>query len=394
MSLTALTVRGPFRGPSGYEHHVREFVRELHRQGVAVELIDVPGWGPARLAEAQRDPWFDTLGNPIGARTVLQFCMPHQVRRFADRLSVNYTMFEATRIPRHWVKRALEQALVILPTESSRRAWLASGVPAEKLRVCPLGIDPTLFQSRPAALPLRLESGRSVVEHRTRFLNVSELGPRKNLIGLLRAWLLGTTRQDDAVLILKLGSYLPGERERFERELARLQARLGRSLADAAAVCFVFDVFADAEMPRLFASATHYLSLSHGEGWDQSMVEAAASGLRLIAPRHSAYPTYLDPSVAQLIPCREVPATVPADSGLQTFFGGANWWEPDEQAAIDCLRRAIAGQDAPTHSARERVLRDFTWEKATRRLVAILEDLEAPGWGRRFWSRLPWSRRS
>jgi len=39
-------VRGPFRGPTGYEHHVREFVRRLHALGVAIELVDLPEWGP------------------------------------------------------------------------------------------------------------------------------------------------------------------------------------------------------------------------------------------------------------------------------------------------------------------------------------------------------------
>ena len=47
--LKALQVRGPFKGPSGYEHHVREFVRELVNQGVEVQLTDLPMWGPAKL---------------------------------------------------------------------------------------------------------------------------------------------------------------------------------------------------------------------------------------------------------------------------------------------------------------------------------------------------------
>jgi hypothetical protein len=51
-------------------------------------------------------------------------------------------------------------------------------------------------------------------------------------------------------------------------------------------------------MPGLFAAASHYWSMSHGEGWDQPMIEAAASGLRLIVPRHTAYLEYLDADVA------------------------------------------------------------------------------------------------
>ena len=46
MTLSTLKIRGPFRGPSGYEHHVREFVRELHRQGVELELATYRSGAP------------------------------------------------------------------------------------------------------------------------------------------------------------------------------------------------------------------------------------------------------------------------------------------------------------------------------------------------------------
>src|SRR5262245_24880408 len=101
--MLALSVRGPYKGASGHDHHVREFVRHLAARGVAVRLVDVPQWSPVKLAPDQRDPWFDTLGAPVEARTVLHFCMPHQVRSTPGLLNVNYTMFEATRIPASWV---------------------------------------------------------------------------------------------------------------------------------------------------------------------------------------------------------------------------------------------------------------------------------------------------
>jgi len=43
MGPTSLFVRGPFRGSTGYAHHTREFVRELARKGVALQLESVPG---------------------------------------------------------------------------------------------------------------------------------------------------------------------------------------------------------------------------------------------------------------------------------------------------------------------------------------------------------------
>jgi glycosyltransferase involved in cell wall biosynthesis len=350
---------------------------------VAIELIDLPEWAPSRLPDALRDPWFETLDRPVGARTTLHFCMPHQVVPEPDRLTANYTMFEASRISPGWVERSLRHDLVILPTESSRRAWVASGVPAERLRLCPLGISPRRFGQPVAPLDLGLAGTERVDRHRVRFLNVSALGPRKNLKGLLRAWLRATDATDDAVLVLKLGAHAPGWLGVFRHELEEAQQELDTPLEQAAPLHLVQAIYSDAEMPRLYAAATHYVSLSLGEGWDQAMMEAAASGLRLIAPQHSAYTAYLDPSVAQMIPSHPVPATFPHDPALAELFVGASWWTPNEDAAVGALRRAIEGRDAPLGSARERVLRDFTWEHATRRLIALLGEAEEAGTGRR-----------
>jgi hypothetical protein len=76
MALAALKVRGLFKGPTDYEHHVREFVRELHNQGVAIQLIDLPLWGPARLPVHLRDAWFDSLGGATRARAMLHARRP------------------------------------------------------------------------------------------------------------------------------------------------------------------------------------------------------------------------------------------------------------------------------------------------------------------------------
>jgi hypothetical protein len=79
VTLAALRVRGPFDRSTGYDHHVRKFVRELVNQGVAVELVDIPQWGPARLPPHLRDPSFNSFDTPTSARVTLHFCTPHQV---------------------------------------------------------------------------------------------------------------------------------------------------------------------------------------------------------------------------------------------------------------------------------------------------------------------------
>jgi glycosyltransferase involved in cell wall biosynthesis len=281
----ALKVRGPYRGPTGYDHHVRAFVRALHDRGVAIQLVDLPEWSPL----AMRDPWFDTLASPVGADATLHFSMPHQVRVESHGINLNYTMFEASRIHPVWVAYARAHDMVVVPTESSRRAWIDSGVPSQRVRLCPLGVDPDLFGRPAAPQPLRHGLEKPLDRFRVRFLNVSALVPRKNLPGLLRVWLEATTNADDAVLILKLTAEDPERIADLDRYMERVQQQVGKSRHEAAPICIFTDLLPDAEMPRLYAAATHYISMSFGEGWDQPMVDAAAAGLELVAPHHSAY---------------------------------------------------------------------------------------------------------
>ncbi len=379
----SLAIRGPFRGVSGHDHHTREFVIRLVGQGVRVQLADLAEWHPVKLPPEARDPWFEQLASPVDAASTVHFCMPHQVRVSPGQLTVNYTMFEADRVPPDWVARGRLHDLVIVPTPSSRDAWQASGYPPGKLQVCPLGVDVDRFHPAAEPLPLAVTRGRPVADYRTRVLNVSEARPRKNLVGLVRAWTTATSVDDDAILIIKLGPPHRPATTALLRELAVMQQRLGRSLSQAAPVLFVDRLLTDAEMPRLFGAATHYWSMSHGEGWDHPMVEAGAAGLRLIAPRHSAYLAYLDSDVAQLIPSRTEPADVGPDQWTAPLFEGVRWWAPDEDAAGQALRNALDGRDRPAASLRDRLAAAFTWPHAAARLIEILAELHDEH-GRRF----------
>jgi glycosyltransferase involved in cell wall biosynthesis len=219
VTIRALDVEGSFRGPFGYDRHARAFVRALHRRGIAIHLFDF-GDGPDRPALTPwQDPWFELFRRPVPSRVLLQFRMPHLVQAECEKIVVNFTMFEASRIPQHWVQQSRVVPLTVLTTESSRRAWIESGAPEDRIRLCPLGVDPLAFGGAVDPLPLRLPTGVPISSYRVRFLNVSAISPRKNLAGLMRAWLRATNRDDDAVLILKLTAYGPGLLTYVRREV-------------------------------------------------------------------------------------------------------------------------------------------------------------------------------
>ncbi len=373
ISAQSLEVVGPFKGSSGYDRHTREFVREFVRQGVSVHLTNLQGWS-LDLPTAMRETWFDTLDAPVSADTLLHFTMPNQARPQNGKRNVNYTMFEAERIPQAWATCAEAQDLIVVPTASSYSAWALSGVPEARLRICPLGVDGKYFSTPAKPARLTTSQGRSLASYRYRFLNIAELRPRKNHLGLLRSWIRATCSEDDAVLVLKGSVFQEGVMDEFQSDLAAMQHSLGRSLSEAAPVILIPTIVSNDMVRSLYAAATHYLSLSRGEGWDQAMMEAAVAGLELIAPKHSAYLSYLVDEEAHLIPASLKPARFEGRMGIAdwTWFRGLRWWEPDEDAAVEIIRSIVRGQAKPKCSPQARIARDYTWEKAARRLLELI----------------------
>jgi glycosyltransferase involved in cell wall biosynthesis len=370
--IERLNVVGPYRGPSGYDRHTRELVRGLAALGLELGLEHLDGWSTPMPPE-WHDPWFASLPPTVAADTVLHFTMPSQLRPRPGVRNVNYTMFEAERIPAAWVDAAANCDLVLVPTHAALTAWTTSGVPADRVRVSPLGVDGTFFAEPSSPLPIVLRDGRPVSGFGTRFLHVGELRPRKNQIGLLRAWITATVPDDDAVLILKC----PQVRHmvvQLAADVEALKHELGRGLADAAPVHLAPSLFTDEQMRGLYAAATHYMSMSRGEGWDQVMMEVAVCGLHLIAPAHTAYLEYLDDGDAEFIPCELGPATFEGAIGPEDerFFDALRWWHPDERVAVDIIRGAIDGTRARHAPPAARLSSTYTWQAAAQRLVEAL----------------------
>lgn len=376
----SIEVIGPYKGPTGYDRHTRAFVTQFVRMGREVQLTHLPNWS-VDLPPHMRDTWFDSLTRPIPTGVALHFTMPNHCQPRPGKPNVNYTMFEADRIPRQWVACAAGVERVVVPTESCRRAWIDSGVPESKLRIAPLAVDGEYFRQSAAPLEFTCADGRSILSIGRRFLNVAELRPRKNHAGLIRAWLRATSRADDAILVLKCTSFQPGALDLLRADVEDVQQDVGRSLADAAPTVILTQTLSEEQMRSLYRTATHYISVSHGEGWDLPMMEAGASGLSLIAPAHSAYLSYLTAEDAALIPSRPIPAVITGRVGAEdrVFFNGLQWWEPDEDATVEAIRAAIHGLPRSQEATQTRIVREYTWANAARKLLDALDEITRVG---------------
>jgi glycosyltransferase involved in cell wall biosynthesis len=214
---------------------------------------------------------------------------------------------------------------IMTGSESSRDDILRDfGVPPEKVRVVPLGVDTRLFHPRPQPrVPGRIVTVASADS------------PVKGVATLLRAYAkLVTERDAELVLVSKLTPDGP-------------TARLLSDLALGPRVKFVNGI-SDDDLAGLLASAEIAVVPSLYEGFSLPAVEHMASGTPLIASRTGALPE------------------VVGDAAILVKPG-----DPEElAAALRGLLDSPAERDRLSAAALERVAERFAWTAVARATVA------------------------
>jgi glycosyltransferase involved in cell wall biosynthesis len=229
---------------------------------------------------------------------------------------------------RPFYAQALRRAAAVFTVSEASRSDLtsAAGIPRERIRVTPNGIDPLFFHAT-------AEAGAAPY-----LLAVGTLEPRKNLPVLLEAF------------------------RRLRREGRDLELRLvGRqgwaeklSLADVAGHVHLTGTVSDARLAELYAGAACFVLPSRYEGFGLPLGEAMAAGA---------------PAVAS-----DVPA-------LRELAGDAVLYAPpgDAAALAAAIARALddqAGTAERLVRARERVRR-FTWTACAGATLAAYGEIAA-----------------
>lgn len=335
-------------------------------------MEEFKNWGPWEVELSKRS--HEVLGPALGAELAPQYtplvnlniCLPEQAKAVEHCRNVNYTMFEVDRIPQNWVSALKAMDEVWVPTDYNRWLFTRSGVPQKKLSVLPIGYDPAVYHPFVPALPLTCE-GKNVLDFPIRIVAICEVTNRKNFWGLLHTFyqVAALVGVDKCCLILKAANYsqqlsLREQVDEFRRE----------RLADGSAQDLPYNVFnylpllPEEVHPQFVKMGTHYLSTSLGEGWDLTALQAAALGLHLFVPHHSAYSCWLDNSVCTMLPVAQKQAAFQAGA-LTRLYENANWVAFDMPASVQIIASALLDPSLiEEKKARMRsYIQQFQWSK-------------------------------
>jgi glycosyltransferase involved in cell wall biosynthesis len=209
---------------------------------------------------------------------------------------VAMTTWETSPLPEQHASSLSEYDAIIVPSQfcaevtSQARSAISSIIATNKVHVVPHCFDEAWWP-----MPTAHRKGDPV-----RFLSLGAWGERKNMLGVLRAYLHAFTKSDRVQLMLVIGN------PDFD-EIRSVIARSGLAPAQLPEI-FVPEPheLSEHELVELHEDADAYVSATRGEGWGLGMFEAAILGKQVIAPLWGGQADFLEGSALH----RNVPGSL------------------------------------------------------------------------------------
>jgi len=301
---------------TGYGIAGAQLLRALLRRGASVNFfpLGAPDASvlPMRgLQESMaRQDRFDA--NAPSVRLAQKFDLAMHVGRGPR---IGFPIFELSRFTAREKHHLGAQDRVLVCSEWARGILLENGLYRTPIDIVPLGVDREVFHER-------LDAGRTRPD--TIFLQVGKLEPRKNQLGLLRAFEAAFTPRDPVQLVLACHNpFLEPEAFRHATQPFRRSPMAKRiTILDK-------PLPTHTDIAKLMARADCGVFPSRAEGWNLEALEMLSVGRHVIATNYSAHTAFLTPENARLI---EVDGVERAPVGPE----GAAWaaWDASQHEQL------------------------------------------------------------
>jgi glycosyltransferase involved in cell wall biosynthesis len=276
--------------------------------------------------------------------------------------------------PPAWVRRINDEVdLLLVYSRYVRRRAIASGIPARKVRVIPLGVDEQVFTPDGPTYEL-------ATRKRFRFLFVGAPVARKGADILLEAYRLAFGPDDDVCLVIKdhpHDVFYEGEAIR-DRILAAQRDPHGPDVE------YLCELMPPERLAALYRACDVGVFPYRAEGFCLPILEAMAAGVPSIVPHFGAALDFCSARTSLLMPARRISLPVGRSFAINTLgfrevVEEVEFCETPVETLVEHMRRAAEmprAELARLARAGVRVARDrFGWEHSAARLQTILAGL-------------------
>jgi glycosyltransferase involved in cell wall biosynthesis len=322
---------GNFHDGTGYARACCETAVALDAAGANVICRPITFNGgrnpcPVRISQLEDKP----LPNRIDV--VVQHTLPSAMA-YDVRCGLNVASFyyEASHfLSSGWALRLNEMDLILTTPGISAESCANSSVRTQVVPL-PLPSDPSRY-----CLSYRSPSWLSPYHEEQKFIfyTISENVRRKNLGGLIKAFLIAFRATDPVILVVKTS----GDGKKVYAMIHELAQ--GLKLCRHAEIVVVTERLSDDDLMGLHDNANCFVQASCGEAWSYPAFDAMAMGNTPIVPDTETYRSYISDEAGYLVPTYLEPCSGGADEPADLYRADELWQVPSTKGLVEAMQRA------------------------------------------------------
>lgn len=346
MKITGIKYIAPFLDVTTYGAASANCIKALHKHtSISLTIQNFSFEKREFMIYGVRDRWKSLIAKTVDYNVKIIHTPPPYYSIFKEPgiINIGFLYWDTTHIPDSWVKninKNLDAQFVCC--QHTRKALIDSGVKIPVI-VIPPGFE---FNHKPS----RKQSPLFGFEkHAYKFYSIGQWTERKNLVGLLKAYLTGFTPKDKVLLVLKtyLIDYSPENFQQIKQgiEMIKMSIRRNSKYKDYfPPIALVSRFLSPEELRSLHSECDCLISPHRGEGIGLVHAEAMSAGNPVISTALGGNTEFMDKNNSFLIPYSLTP--VIGMPQVKHYESDMYWAEPDLYELKKVMRYAHENKKA------------------------------------------------